>query len=128
MSTAGDSETSDYLGLIRAAHEEGKTQGIYEMGKAQVAYEAGNSRGAYEAGKLHGVYDAGKHDANAERDEQWNSIARPAVSGGPNHCELEEQRYGPGGREHFGDTREGDYKGGKVPWEPEWESEEKEAG
>jgi hypothetical protein len=32
--------------------------------------------------------------------------------------ELEQQRWGPGGREHFADPRPGDYPGGPVAWEP----------
>lgn len=33
------------------------------------------------------------------------------------HAELEERRWGPGGREHFGDPRPGDYMGGPVDWD-----------
>jgi hypothetical protein len=29
--------------------------------------------------------------------------------GGPTYQELEERRWGPGGQEHFGDPRPGDY-------------------
>ena len=41
---------------------------------------------------------------------RWNRIARAAVRG-PSHAELEEKRWGPGGREHFADPRPGDYPG-----------------
>jgi hypothetical protein len=55
--------------------------------------------------------DAGRRLEAAERDEAWNCIARPIVRGGPSHAELERRRWGPGGREHFGDPRPGDYPG-----------------
>ena len=35
----------------------------------------------------------------------------PHPASGPSHAELEERRWGPGGREHFGDPRPGDYRG-----------------
>jgi hypothetical protein len=60
----------------------------------------------YESG-----YAKGAADVTAERDAEWNEIARPIARGGPGHVELEALRYGPGGREHFGDPRPGDFKG-----------------
>ena len=84
MSTDQDRETSDYLSLIRAAHE------------------------------------AGRAAADKDMAERWNDIAKPVTHGGKTQAELEELRWGPGGREHFGDPRPGDYKGGPVKWaEPE---------
>ena len=35
----------------------------------------------------------------------------PVVITGPSFAELERRRWGPGGREHFGDPRRGDYPG-----------------
>ena len=66
------------------------------------------------------AHQAGREEAEREMADRWNDIARPAASGAPRHSELEERRWGPGGREHFGDPRPDDYKGGPVKWaEPE---------
>jgi hypothetical protein len=43
-------------------------------------------------------------------------IARPVARGGVGVAELELRRWGPGGREHFGDPRPDDYTGGPVDW------------
>ncbi|WP_345433797.1 hypothetical protein [Actinoallomurus vinaceus] len=34
------------------------------------------------------------------------------------HAELEALRWGPGGREHFGDPRPGDFEGFGAEYEP----------
>jgi len=81
---SADRETSDYLDLIRAAHEEGRAAAEREMA------------------------------------ERWNDIAAPVAHGSKTQAELEELRWGPAGREHFGDPRPADYMGGPVKWaEPE---------
>jgi hypothetical protein len=76
----------------------------------------------YQAGHGDG-YQAGYRQAEADQAARWNQATRPAV--GPGHAELEEQRWGPGGREHFADPRAGDFPGrGTRPWpEPETEME-----
>lgn len=57
----------------------------------------------YEAGVAEG-----RRAEGAERDAAWNAIARPIARGSDTHAELEERRWGPGGRDHFGDPRPGD--------------------
>lgn len=56
------------------------------------------------------MYQAGYAAAEADRDRQWNAIARAAIDG-PGHAELEVRRWGPGGRAHFADPRPGDFPG-----------------
>lgn len=63
----------------------------------------------YRAGLEHG-YAIGYADAEADMAERWNEITRP-VARGKSFAELEEKRWGPGGREHFADPRPGDYPG-----------------
>ena len=55
---------------------------------------------------------------------RWNELAQGVVSG-PSHAELEERRWGPGGRAHFADPRPGDYpgRGAQAEAEPELEPE-----
>jgi hypothetical protein len=71
------------------------------------------------------MYAAGYAAAEADMDARWNRIARAAVRG-PSHAELEEKRWGPGGREHFADPRPGDYPGRlalEAQAEPKMEAE-----
>jgi len=56
------------------------------------------------------MYEAGRRDAEAEMAEQWARAAAPVVHGQA-YAELEERRWGPGGRAHFGDPRPGDFPG-----------------
>jgi hypothetical protein len=56
------------------------------------------------------MYQAGYRAAEADMAARWDRIARPAVRG-PAHADLEAERWGPGGREHFGDPRPGDFPG-----------------
>jgi hypothetical protein len=67
------------------------------------------------------MFAAGYAAAEADMDAAWNRIARAAVRG-PSHAELEEKRWGPAGRAHFGDPRPGDFPGRAAP-EPEPETE-----
>jgi len=46
----------------------------------------------------------------AELGPERRQAAR-AVTDGPSHAELEERRWGPGGRAHFADPRHGDFPG-----------------
>ena len=66
----------------------------------------------YRAGLEHG-YATGYADAEADMARRWDEIARPVASGPP-FAELEERRWGPEGREHFGDPRPGDFPGRGV--------------
>jgi hypothetical protein len=67
------------------------------------------------------MFAAGYAAAEADMDARWNRIARAAVRG-PSHAEMEVKRWGPGGREHFGDPRPGDYPG-RLPLEAQAEAE-----
>ena len=48
-------------------------------------------------------------------DRAWNDIARSVARGGPDHAELELERWGPDGREHFGDPRPEDLEPDELP-------------
>ena len=76
-------------------------------------------RAAYQRGHLDGYaggYAAGRTDA----DDEWMDVLEPARAASrlaarmPTHAELERRRWGPGGREHFGDPRPGDFPGRKA--------------
>ena len=59
------------------------------------------------------MYQAGYRQAEADMAARWHEIARAAIRG-PSQADLEAERWGPGGREHFGDPRPGDFPG-RVP-------------
>jgi hypothetical protein len=67
-------------------------------------------REGFRLGYLAGV-DHGRRQAEAEQARSWYAIAHPVAVGGIPHAELERRRWGPGGREHFGEPRPGDYRG-----------------
>jgi hypothetical protein len=69
--------------------------------RRQLAHEA------YELGQAEG-WRRGYARAEADMARRWQEIAEPIARGGTTHLELEERRWGPGGREHFGDPRPGD--------------------
>jgi hypothetical protein len=71
-----------------------------------LAWREGRREG-YAAG-----YRAGYDRAHRELEAAWHEIADPASRRGIPWAELEQRRWGPGGREHFGDPRPGDYLGG----------------
>jgi hypothetical protein len=56
------------------------------------------------------MFRAGYSAAEADRDRAWNATAQAAIHG-PSCAELEELRWGPGGRAHFADPRPGDFPG-----------------
>lgn len=68
------------------------------------------------------MYAAGRRDAEAEMAAAWQRIAAPVVRGIP-AAEIEERRWGPGGRAHFADARPGDFPGRARQPEPELELE-----
>ena len=68
------------------------------------------------------MYQAGRRDAEADMARRWAEIARPAARD-VSHAELEQRRWGPGGRAHFADPRPGDFPGRGAQPQPEPEPE-----
>jgi len=64
----------------------------------------------YQRGRVVGWHE-GYEAAGRDMDRRWEEIARPATRGGSGFAELERRRWGPGGREHFGQARPGDFPG-----------------
>ena len=62
-------------------------------------------------GAAFGQFAAGYALACADLERDWHAIADPASRNATSHAELESRRYGPAGREHFGDPRPGDFQG-----------------
>lgn len=64
------------------------------------------------------AYRRGREDAHQEMADAWAPVAKRvrALAGSPTFAEVELRRWGPGGSEHFGDPRPGDYLGGPVAW------------
>jgi len=94
-----------------------------ELAEAETAYRLQLAREMYLVGQRAG-FEAGYRQANADEAAQWAKVARP-VAHGVSHAELEERRWGPGGRAHFADPRPGDFpgRGAKPHLEPETERE-----
>ena len=71
-------------------------------------------RQGWEAGHVAGT-DDGRQAEAAERDAEWNAIARPVARGGTAHAELERRRWTVRGevrtRETYGEPHPGDYMG-----------------
>ena len=91
--------------------------------EAETAYRNQLARESYEAGHADG-YRAGYRQAGADQAARWNQAARAALDG-PARAELEERRWGPGGRGRFADPRPGDFggRGARPHPEPEHEAE-----
>jgi len=70
-------------------------------------------RAAYRQGFIAGDL-AGYTRARTEMARRWTRIASPVAYGGPAFADLEERRWGPGGRARFGDPRPGDFRGRGV--------------
>ena len=87
-----------------------------ELAEAETAYRHQLAREMYQAGQRAG-FEAGYRQANADEAAQWARIARPVVHGIP-HAELEERRWGPGGRARFADPRPGDFPGRAAKPQP----------
>ena len=68
------------------------------------------------------MYEAGRRDAEADMARFWAEAARQ-VTRGVSHAELEQRRWGPGGRAHFADPRPGDFPGREHQPEPQTEAE-----
>jgi len=92
------------------------------------AAELAEAETAYRLQLAREMYQAGRRDAEADMAARWAQIARPAAHG-MNQTELEERRWGPGGRAHFADPRPGDFPGrGAQPQAQPQPEREMEAG
>jgi hypothetical protein len=91
-----------------------------EVAEAETGYRRQLGREMYQAGHGDG-YQAGYRQAEADLAAGWNQATRPAA--GPSHAELEERRWGPGGRARFADPRPGDFPGRSTRPRPEPEME-----
>jgi hypothetical protein len=80
-----------------------------DLASAETRYRHQLAREMYQAGHADG-YRAGYRQAGADQTARWNQAARAGL-GGPSHAELEERRWGPGGREAFAEPRPGDFPG-----------------
>jgi hypothetical protein len=71
-------------------------------------------RQGYRLGHEDG-WQEGYEQAHADRDVLWHEMASRVARGAndPTFAELELRRWGPGGREHFGDPRPGDRHPGR---------------
>ena len=92
------------------------------------AAELAEAETAYRHQLAREMYQAGRRDAETEMARRWEQIARPAAYG-ISHAQLEERRWGPGGRAHFADPRPGDFPGRGAKPQPQQEAQpEMEAG
>ena len=89
--------------------------------EAETRYRDQLAREMYQAGHADG-YRAGYRQADADQAARWNQAAG-AVTGGPGRAELEERRWGPGGRARFAEPRPGDFPGRGAQPHPESETE-----
>ena len=92
-----------------------------ELAEHETAYRNQLARQMYEAGRRDG-YEAGRRDTEADMARCWAEAAR-SVTRGVSHAELEQRRWGPGGRAHFADPRPGDFHGRESKPEPQTEAE-----
>jgi hypothetical protein len=92
------------------------------VAEAETAYRHQLARDMYQAGHADG-YHAGYRQADADQAARWAQATRPVADGGPSHAELEQRRWGPGGREAFADPRPGDFPGRDAQPRPEPEPE-----
>jgi hypothetical protein len=92
-----------------------------DLAEAEATYRNQLGREMYQAGHGDG-YQAGYRQAEADQAARWNQATRPAADG-PSHAELEERRWGPGGRAHFAGPRPGDFPGQSPEPGPEPEME-----
>lgn len=74
--------------------------------ETETRYRSQLAREAYEAGR-----HAGYRQAKAEEEARWRQASPAVAVEGPSHAELEERRWGPGGRDHFADPHPGDFPG-----------------
>jgi hypothetical protein len=86
------------------------------------AAELAERENAYRNQLARQMYEAGRRDAEADMARRWADATRP-VTRGISHTELEQRRWGPGGRAHFADPRPGDFPGRENEPEPHSEAE-----
>jgi len=91
--------------------------------EAIAAAELAETEEAYRRRLGREMYRAGYRQAEADMAARWHEIARPVTRRGPDFADLEAERWGPGGREHFGDPRPGDFPGRAAAQEPEAQPE-----
>ena len=70
-----------------------------ELAGAETRYRNQLAREMYEAGWRNG-YQAARDDVEAEEARRWADFTR-RLANAPTHAELEERRWGPGGRAHL---------------------------
>jgi hypothetical protein len=96
-----------------------------EQAEAETAYRNQLGREMYQAGHADG-YRAGYQAACGEREADaaawWRDHGR-GLAERPAHAELEERRWGPGGRAHFAYPRPGDFPGRNARPQPGSETE-----
>ena len=92
-----------------------------ELTEAETAYRHQLAREMYQAGQRAG-FEAGDRQAEADRAARWAEVVRPVVHG-ISYAELEERRWGPGGRAHFAEPRPGDFPGRAAQPHPKPEPE-----
>src|ERR1039458_6078932 len=77
---------------------------------AEIRYRRQLCADVYAVGLAAGLA-RGYERCAADYERLWREAAHPAARGGPSHADLELLRWGPGGRDHFGDPRPGDFPG-----------------
>ena len=92
-----------------------------ELAEAETVYRRQLALEMYQAGQRAG-FQAGYRQADADQAAAWARITRP-VTHGISHAELEERRWGPGGRARFAEPRPGDFPGRGAQPQPEPETE-----
>ena len=115
------------IGPVRAAtaHGRGATRLLVAIADL-LAYSdradaaLGRELAAESAGYRRGFADGhrdGYRQGREDEAQDWFASLAPArdaarkCAAGPSYAELERLRWGPDGREHFGDPRPGDYRG-----------------
>jgi hypothetical protein len=88
------------------------------VAEAETRYRHQLAREAYETGRQVGYRQAG-----ADGQSRWNQPSRLVVHDGPSLAELDERRWGPGGRGRFAQPRPEDFPGQGTRPQPGPETE-----
>lgn len=94
---------------------------LAEQIEAETNYRNQLGREMYQLGLDDGYrqgYAVARGELEAEHTAWWQAHGRH-IADRPSHAELEERRWGPGGREHYADPRPGDYPGRRAKAEAE---------
>jgi hypothetical protein len=83
---------------------------------SEIRYRRQLAREAYQRGYSAGQ-KAGYEHAARDMAAAWHAAAVPVSRGGPSYAELERRRWGPEGRERFGEPRPGQYPGRARKWD-----------